>query len=63
MGFAGLLLLQFDFWIWGAAGEFCFLLDWTGLGWAGLPFRESSKLLKRQFNSKRYSHNFCLSCS
>ena len=133
-GFWGflLLLLQFDFWIWGAAGGFCFLLllfGWTGLGWAGLPlgcrwavaglfsrnrncigfgsgvlrgfagfcnlifgfggrlagsafclcflaglgwaaaglfsrtFRESSKLWKKQFNSKRNSHNFYLSCS
>ena len=125
-GFAGLLLLllQFDFWTWGAAGGFCFLLllfDWTGLDWAGLgcrwavaglfsrnrncigfgsgvlrgfagfcfgrlagsafclcflaglgwaatglfsrTFRESSKLLKRQFNSKRDSHNFYISCS
>ena len=38
-GFAGflLLLLQFDFWIWGAAGGFCFLL--LLFGWAGLGCR------------------------
>ena len=49
----------------GSAFCLCFL---AGLGWAaaGLfsrTFRESSKLLKRQFNSKRNSHNFYLSCS